>query len=55
MNIKNKHFIHIASAIFSTSLIITGCSSTEEKESVNRSVPLSGTDEQVFVLSLIHI
>ena len=49
MNIKNKRFIHIASAIFSTSLLITGCSSTEEKESVDRNVPLSGTDEQVFV------
>ena len=55
MEMKNKQLIRITSAIFAASLLITGCSSTQEKESVDANVPLSGTDEQIFIGDTIEM
>ena len=55
MEMKYKQLIRITSAIFAASLLITGCSSTQEKESVDANVPLSGTDEQIFIGDTIEM
>jgi outer membrane protein assembly factor BamD len=55
MKTKNKHLIRITSTVFVASLFIAGCASTPEKESVDANVPLSGTDEQIFVGDTIEM
>ena len=50
-----QQLIRIASAIFATSLLITSCSSTQEKKSANKNVPLSGTDQQIFIGDTIEM
>ena len=52
---KNKQLIRVTSAIFAASLLIAGCSSTQEKKSVDANVPLSGTDEQIFIGDTIEM
>ena len=50
-----QQLIRIASALFATSLLITSCSSTQEKKSANKNVPLSGTDQQIFIGDTIEM
>ena len=48
-------FTRAVGTILLTGLLIGGCSSTPEKEAVSQDVPLSGTDEQIFVGDTIEM
>ncbi|MFB3114949.1 MAG: hypothetical protein ACE1ZW_03120, partial [Nitrospirales bacterium] len=41
--------------MFVAALLLSGCSSTPDKESASTNVPLSGTDEQIFVGDTIEM
>jgi len=50
-----KSLTKLTGGILLTSLLLLGCSSTPEKESASTNVPLSGTDEQIFVGDTIEM
>ena len=55
MKIKKKHLSQITTAFFATSLLIIGCSSTQEKEPIDTKVSLIGTDDRIFIGDTIEM
>ncbi|MDT7042570.1 outer membrane protein assembly factor BamD [Candidatus Nitronereus thalassa] len=50
-----KIYFRVVGTILLAGLLAGGCSSTPEKETVSQDVPLSGTDEQIFVGDTIEM
>ena len=55
MKTKKNYLSQITTAFFATSLLITGCSSTQEKEPIDTKVPLIGTDDRIFIGDTIEM